>query len=269
MPTLTERDFAKLAAAAAKDLVDHQIPLNDSVDKIASSYDMNDEQLTRLCEATNNCAFNALFEAKGKTGSTDRLVEFDVAKVGQILNKRRDDVKSASTKTASVGVFDYAWEARPLGQPSLVSDVETVKTASEQASEVVDDRGASSRQFEKNARVIAKAMDHLNHEKIAADLRSKDACESLYRHFRPVDRKLSFPAFEKDAMAVHGAAADEILDELRTTLRLPAVDRDYSKVANYIVDTVNTPEHALFKIALEARKQCRDIEKTLQRYGRG
>lgn len=129
---ISESLYAKLASAAAKDLVEKQVPLNESVDKLAASHDMNTAQLERLCEATNNQAFTALFEQRAKQGSDDRLVEFAVAKPREILDKRVGAEKTAQLRVRPE-TFDAAWESRPL--PSVADRYPTygashaVKTA--------------------------------------------------------------------------------------------------------------------------------------------
>jgi hypothetical protein len=337
MPSLNERDFSKLASAAAKDLVDHGIPLNDSVDKIASSHDMNDEQLRRLCEATNNAAFNAMFEHKGKTGSADRIVEFDVAKPGEILKRRVGSAKQAMSKTASAQSFDRSWESRPLERrepaqektasspffkhmpeladavsPSVLRMVEEYpahqhgmladaarrvaggadiwdpgvmapairgmggRDVVEQLVEAARQKGVklgsatsdlesytARRDKAANARTIDKALSHLRHEKIAAELAYADASDRLYRHFRAMDRRPKFGEFEKDAMALHGPAAEGTLDTLRKRLGLPAVTRNYAKTASRIVVSARGEEHQFLKKALDALDKVSAIQATL------
>jgi predicted NUDIX family NTP pyrophosphohydrolase len=91
MTYIKEDDYLKLANAAAIDLVDNKVPLNDSVAKLAQQFDLNQDQIARLCEATNNTTFNHIF--KNKTASDDRLVEFDVADPKIIL---RQQIKEAA-----------------------------------------------------------------------------------------------------------------------------------------------------------------------------
>ena len=341
MPSLNERDFSKLAAAAAKDLVDHGIPLNDSVDKIACSHDMNDEQLRRLCEATNNAAFNAMFEHKGKTGSADRIVEFDVAKPAEILKRRVGTAKQAMSKTASAQGFDRAWESRPLQRkgseqektasspffkhmpelvdavsPSVLRMVDEIPAhhhgsladavrrvangadmwapgvmdpairgmgggdAVEQLVEAARLKGVklgsvnteqsdalnaytSQRDRLRNSRSIDKAISHLRHEKIAAELAYNDAADRLYRHFRAMDRRPKFAEFEKDAMVLHGPAAEGTLDTLRKRLGLPAVTRNYAKIASRVVVSDRGEEHQFLKKALDALEKIAAIQATL------
>lgn len=102
MAYMTENDYLKLANAAAIDLVENKVPLNESVTKLAQQFDLNQDQIMRLCEATNNTAFNHIF--KNKTASDDRLVEFEIADPKSILGQQ---IKEASVSNAvSTSVTD-------------------------------------------------------------------------------------------------------------------------------------------------------------------
>lgn len=91
MAYIKEEDYHKLANAAAIDLVDNKVPLNESVTKLAKQFDLNQDQICRLCEAANNTTFNHLF--KNKTASDDRIVDFDIADPKAILGSQ---IKEAS-----------------------------------------------------------------------------------------------------------------------------------------------------------------------------
>lgn len=258
MATLTERDYAKLAAAAADDLVMRKIALNDSIEKLASDYGMNEDQLARLCEATNNAAFNAVFADKGKAGSADRLVDFDVASPKAILQRKLAQARSAMNKAASAEPgFDSIWESRPLAAPALEGE----KTAA--SNEYVPDAARLERIAARDARSVTKALEHLRIEKIAAAQQRDEAVERLYFHFRPVERRAQFATFEKDAMALHGAAADSLLDELRWKLGMPAVSRNHSKLANYVVVSDSASEYKFFARAVKAASDIVDIGRVL------
>lgn len=261
MPILTDREYSKLAAAAAKDLVDSQIPLNDSIDKLAASYDMNDDQLARLCEASNNAAFNALFEARGKQGADDRLVEFDVASPKTILEKRIGAAKTASARQPSSSSFDAAWESRPLRSALVEHVVETEKVASVDV--LQEQRFARA-----DARSVDKALEHLRHEKIAAEADALEALSDVVRHFRPMYARDGFTAFEKEAMILHGQDADALLDATRRALRMPEVTRSYEKVAHLVVTNDKTAAHRSFQRAVHAQRRVTNIQTALERHGR-
>ncbi len=93
MAYVKEEDYQKLANAAAIDLVDNNVPLNDSISKLASQFELNQDQLNRLCEATNNVAFTHIF--KKKASESERLVDFEIADPKKILG---DQIKTASAE---------------------------------------------------------------------------------------------------------------------------------------------------------------------------
>lgn len=263
MPILSDREYVKLANAAAKDLVDHEIDLNDSLDKLASQYNMNDEQLARLCEATNNAAFNAVFESKGKQGSEDRLVDFKVASAKEILSRRVAAEKTAAARAPHTPAFDPAWESRPLRAASAVDYQE--KTAMEHA----PTESQLRRYAVQNEQAHAKALDNLRIEKIAQEQIAQDAFETAVSIFRPMYAREKFARFEKEAMCLHGTAATPLLDGMRARLSMPEVTRQYHKVAQMIVLDPKTPAHTAFKKALNASKKAADYQTTLERHGRG
>lgn len=266
MPVLTDKDFAKFAAAAASDLVDHQVSLNDSCEKIASAHDMNREQLQRLCEATNNAAFTAVFEAKGKEASADRLVDFPVADADEILSKRTGSAKTASAYVRPY--FDSLEEIRPLAdyrKPALPAESFS-KVAS--AEEITVTHRISTKLAEADARTLGKALSTLQYEKIACGQKTAECIEALTGAFRKIYAPVPFAVFEKEAMSTHGAAADGLLDTLRRELRMPEVARDHTKVARAQLK-FDTVEHRFFAEAVAAEKRSHDIQLTLTRYGQG
>ncbi len=265
MPALTDRDFTKFAQAAATDLVEGNIPLGSSVDKIASEYGMNDEQLRRLCEATNNAAFAAVFEAKGKTASEDRFVDFEIADANKILRTR---MGASSEKTASVSLELDPCEYLPLAMTRRVHNAEAFeKSASDMVPAMPFDERPTDKQRRLTAgdrRKIAAAAEHLRIEKIAAEQEYGFALEALTREFRKVTKSACFDEFEKEAMAAYGVPGDAVLDHLRKDLRLPEVTRQgHAKLAAYTIVDTKTLEHGLFKTALDHWTRIRHIEQVL------
>jgi ADP-ribose pyrophosphatase YjhB (NUDIX family) len=135
MGYIKEEDYQKLANAAAIDLVDNSVPLNDSISKLASQFEMNQDQLYRLCEASNNVAFNHIF--KKNAAASDRIVDFEIADPKKILG---DQIKTASVPDFTDN-FVPARELREL--PNLMDytrhpDVDSfaVKTASDSSEDV-------------------------------------------------------------------------------------------------------------------------------------
>lgn len=270
MPILNDSDFSKLANAAAKDLVNGKIPLNDSLEKLAERHSMNEHQITRLCESANNAAFNEIFAQKGKEGSADRSPDFDVASSGEIL--RRRFAKSGAVKTASAPqAFDPAWERRPLMSKA---DAQVKTAAAEphsmgvqlEAEKTVAD-AMEKRAAARDGRLVAQALDELRMQKSAARFAYVDSLEKLYTHFRAMDRKGQFPGFEKDAMTLHGAVAEGPLDMVRKRLGLPAVTRDFSKVASRVVKNDKGGEYRMLEAAVSTLTKIANIDNTLRAHG--
>jgi AraC-like DNA-binding protein len=115
MAHITENDYKKMAEAISDDLVQQKIPLNDSIRKLASSMDMSQEQVRRLCESSNNTTFNKLFQSKDKTAS-DRIVEFDVADADQVF---ADNIKEAAVSEPANAVA-YFSEYRSLREETSI-----------------------------------------------------------------------------------------------------------------------------------------------------
>lgn len=249
---LSESVYNKLAMQAAKALVEKDVPLNETLDKLAAEHDMNAEQLKRLCEATNNVTFNEAFAARGKQGSDDRLVEFKVASAAEILSQRVGAEKTASVRTVHAPDFDAAWESRPLvtnaplekiahaGDPFL--DVPT-KPASPLA--------------------MRAAYEHLRVEKVAEARKLADAANGVAECFRGMYDREKFAEFEKEAMTLHGALANEVLDHARHELQMPEVTRDFSKTAGLVVLNDKTKAHTLLKTAVQARARLTVIHAAL------
>lgn len=121
MAHLDEKSIQKLAEAAAVDLVEGDIPLNDSISKLASKMDMNHEQIRRVCEASNNVAFNKIFQKRANEAD-DRLVDFKVASPMDILGGQ---IKAAEVEIADKPTALY--EQREL--PDQMHEVRTAATS--------------------------------------------------------------------------------------------------------------------------------------------
>ena len=127
MAYVKEDDYSKLATAIATDFVDQGISLNDSVSKLATDYSMNQEQVRRLCEATNNTTFNTVFKKRAET-EDDRLVDFEVADANVVLGRQIKDAEH-STKNASVSYLRDLVELDNAMDYIRRPNQDTIKTA--------------------------------------------------------------------------------------------------------------------------------------------
>ena len=226
MAHITENDYKKLAEAVSADLLLNKVALNNSITKLATSMDMSQEQVRRLCEASNNTTFNKMFQSKDKTAS-DRMVEFDVADASRVLGGA---VKEASAHVPDAGVV-YLSEYRTL-RPDDPEET-TTKVAFEM-------RPESKPRTEQDRRTLRKTLDHLRHEKIATEYMYSDALHAIKNQFKRLYRDTDFQTFEKRAAAIHGAAALRPLTDMRAQLRMPAVTYDFDRIqktAGYVDDS--------------------------------
>lgn len=215
---LSADDFTRLAAVAADALASKGTPLAETIDQIAQDNSMNLEQIKRLCEASNNAAFKALFD---KSPASDREVKFDVARAEDVVARRRGASQESSTKTASAP-FDVMSELRPLA-PARAG---TVKEAAAPEPWVdpleqraMEKRASAEAQVRAGARM--RLVEYL--ESVSATSRYKIASsiDEITAHFRrlgPDYAPAALEAFEKNAMAAHGERALPILREVRTYL---------------------------------------------------
>jgi AraC-like DNA-binding protein len=225
MAHITENDYKKLADAVADDLIGQKIPLNDSISKLATQMDMTHEQVRRLCEASNNATFGKMFQAKDKTAS-DRIVEFDVADADAVLGGAIKEAGYVSGADNVIALSEY----RPLVED--LDEEPVIKTASA-------DEPISHARREVDARTIRKTLDHLRHEKLAAEMAYQDSILNIRNRFKRLYQDVSFDTFEKNAAAIHGERVAGPLTDLRRHLRLPEVTYDYSqlsKTAGYVDD---------------------------------
>jgi hypothetical protein len=249
MAYVTENDYKKMAEAIADDLVNNGISLNDSVSKLASSMDMNHEQIRRLCETTNNVTFNKMFQSKDKTAS-DRMIEFDVADADKVLGSL---IKRASWITVESQDVVSLSEYRSLRED--VAPIPLEKTAS-----TFELRPEARANKEVDQRTLRKTLDHLRHEKIATELLHTDAVSELRSQFRRLYRDMSFETFEKNAVALYGEKAAPVLNTLRSHMRLPEVTYNCAllqKTAGYVDDSAI--EFKLLAEALSSAEKLRNI----------
>jgi AraC-like DNA-binding protein len=250
MAHVTDRDYAKLADAVAEDLVTNKVPLNDSIAKLASDMGLTDEQVCRLCEATNNTTFSKLFKAREKTAG-DRLIEFDVADSKKVLGKLIKQAEPVGTeKTAAyLDLAELPDEMHNVRHPEMVPPaMEKVAAFSLRPEPRINKTAERAK--------LAKAKDHLAHAKLAAEMLYVDRLASLRGEFRKLYDGIPFDRFEKQAAARWGADAIPVLNELRQQMRMPEANYNIevlTKTAGMVDD--RHPTMQLFSSVLDARRE--------------
>jgi hypothetical protein len=264
MAHLTEKDLTKLAGAVADDFVKQGVALNETITKLATDMGMTDEQVARLCEATNNVTFNKLFQAKGqdKTAS-DRLIDFEVADTKKVLGNL---VKQAEGPDTRVKEAAY-WEMRSLddGMHSL-RNPEPNYDATEKVAFVLRPETLPSK--ERDDRALRKTADHLRHEKLAAEMAYHDKLVDLGKHFSKLYKGMPFTEFEKSAAVVHGKVAEMHLNSIRALRNLPEVTYDIAKLtktAGHVDDSGE--EMRLFAELLSSADEIRKLSAAINKIG--
>lgn len=247
MAHVTPNDFSKLAEAIASDLASNSIPLNDSITKLARDMDLSQEQIRRLCEASNNATFSHMFKNAG-TNPSDRMVEFPVADaetvLGSIIKSEEDAPEIAKTA---------AYEMRPLRDE--MNDVR-LPEQSEFSKVAFELRPETAPSEEIDRRTLQKVYEHIKHEKLAADMDYLDSLQGLRSRFRRLYDVEPFEQFEKKAIAIQGDRAVVHLNMLRVNMNKPEVDYNIdaiTKTAGYVDDDT-----------LELRLLGKVIEKSAQ-----
>lgn len=241
MAHVSATNYTRMAEAAADDLITQAIPLNDSIAKLASTANLNHEQVHRLCEATNNVAFNKMFKAHNKT-ATDRIVDFPVADASVILGTA---IKTASYAIEEPAALDIR-ELRELPDPVEPE----VKTASFEMRPEVPARP------EVEARAISKALDTARHDKLAALQTYEDSLGDINQAFKRVYHELDYDKFASVALSIHADSA-AVLDELRHAYGLTYSDSVQAKTAGVVDDSHAT--FGLLKVALERYNTVRGL----------
>lgn len=256
MTHVTDRDFAKLADAVAEDLIANKVQLNDSIAKLASEMGMTDEQVCRLCEATNNVTFSKMFKAREKTAG-DRLIEFDVADSKKVLGKiiKSAEPQAAEKTAAYLDMSELEDEMQSLRHPEPVyEEAGMAKVAFELRPEPVVNRVVERAK-------LAKAKDHLVHAKYAAEMLYTDRLQTLRGEFRKLYDGIPFATFEKQAAARWTQDAVPVLNELRRQMRMPAADYNFEvlvKTAGFVDD--GHPTMQLFSSVLDARREITRLD---------
>ena len=226
---MNKREIESLAGAAARDYVKHGVDLTESVTKIASTMKLTNQQVHRLSEATNNAAFNEVFQKKAADKSDDRLVEFPTVQADNVLSSLGREIQETtdarsptSSKTASLILPDFrnptvkaASNPAPMGylDPFETDTLERLKARTKQA--------AVAQAREK----VQALLEVLTVDKVAAQSAYLDDLEQLRFEVRRPGQ-LPHVEIEKRAALKHGKDIEPILNDLRKTLSptLPEIE---------------------------------------------
>lgn len=253
MHPLKEDSYTKLAEAISEDFITSRIPLNTGVEKIARTFELNGDQIARLCEATNNITFHKLFNSREKT-ATDRIVEFDLADSKKVLGS----FITKDAQTLGEAFLPEALELRELPDYRDTEEPEFSKTAFELRPESGKKTAAVSH------RTLEKVLEHLRLEKLSAQMDYEDCRTRVCKSFSRLYDAEPFEELEKKAAALWNPDSFPVLADLRSVLNKPAVTYNINiltKTAGLVDDT--THQMSLIKLAIDAYAKIEQLTRAL------
>jgi len=192
---VTQAEYAEYGKKAARSYIDEQVPLHDSLVKVAEDLQLNRHEIDRLVEEANTATYVKLFE---NTVEDDKYIEFPVAEAEKVAEAI--EPKIVFSKVAS---FSEDYNSPP--EEDGPTDDETIKAIF---------GNPESQEIEKTAEII----DHVSIDKKRA-LRTQ--MHELTYHFD--DKSEQFIDFVKKA-AFNGVDPDSLGAAIKTHVDSNIID---------------------------------------------
>ncbi len=223
--------------------------LTSLVTKTARDNNLNPEQIKRLSRAANKNAFEQKFAAL-EGDSNGRVVDFDVANEDAVISSLYHAAAS-TPKTASAHYPDIADERQ------VVPDAQVFSKLAASPEENVDAirRSLGVDRPDREVLRLEKAANELCVREKSAEMRWEDSMSSLEGATKQL--YWDHDAFEKSAVALHGATILPELNALRKNKSIPQVELSEEKIAA-IQDRVLSVENQWtrqIKIAADSRAE--------------
>lgn len=249
MPNFTNQDFESHAEQITRSFQAGESnggsTLNDLVTKVAKDLNLTPEQVSRLCKRVNVKNFEVKFAAM----DGDKNVKFELAQPEQVVASL---FKDAEIKTAEVADL-YPDLPKPTPLPLL----DSVKLASAEAHAA---RTASFLPTTPPVDILYERARKMTEVLEGRAKQADDAWNSAVNGViaRTKGIRWDHDAFEKSALCLVGDVAVPELEQVRSTLGMPALGLDQTKVAALVdrIDVKPTQEALLIKRAADARKSC-------------
>lgn len=249
MPNFTNQDFESHAEQITRSFQAGESnggsTLNDLVTKVAKDLNLTPEQVSRLCKRVNVKNFEVKFAAM----DGDKNVKFELAQPEQVVASL---FKDAEIKTAEAADL-YPDLPKPTSLPLL----DSVKLASAEAHAA---RTASFLPTTPPVDILYERARKMTEVLEGRAKQADDAWNSAVNGViaRTKGIRWDHDAFEKSALCLVGDAAVPELEQVRSTLGMPALGLDQTKVAALVdrIDVKPTQEALLIKRAADARKSC-------------
>lgn len=262
-----DTDYQKMAQAIVDDFVGAEIPLEDSIVKVASDMELNAHEARRLLEATN---VNAHLSLMQKMGDDHRYVEFqtlDPTKLAGLLFNGEEKTASYYEEPAAPafsGFEDLSLELPDERYEAVRHRVE--KTAAAAVPEMEEHvRGDYEGARGWGAAVtLQKTAAELEMQLRIAHLDYEDKVASLLSYMKRVDA-IGWDQLEKDAMALHEESAFPVIRKLQSTFVPGTWQAPLEKHAHFVV---TGREHALFAECVTGHQECTKLAKALNWFER-
>lgn len=247
-----ESKFDKYAEIAANDYLNNEVPLNDSIVKLAEEKELNPEQIKRVVEAANVKVFQKHFGDDDREGHKD--VDFDVADPKVIIRKiyiiKKDSGSSDDHESSPMDFF------KDLSKDNF----------SDRTQDDVEDLPDEKKKLDRPTLVIRikSAKSNLEKEAYAISEQYVEKVAEVAKAFRRSDAEpQSFYNFCKEAMEHKGEAILPILNSIATEARkeVPNFEEDggLSKIAGFPSRDIEALT-ALEKIAADYDRHAKAAE---------
>lgn len=253
--SMNDKEFQKLAKAIVCDYIESEIPLKNSVVKVAEQHDMNVHETRRLLETTNVRAHLSLF----KEASDDKYVEFEVVDPDEVCGELFGRVSTPEESDCSEKVAAYVEVDHHLELPDehfngVQEEIE--KVASEQVP-IVEEPEKKPYDGEAGYQAISLV------NKVASELKSRihqkymdyeDTLEKIASNYSSIyTDKSDLREFEKDAQALYGEDATHVVHSVFDRLN---EQPDNVKIANHYV--IEKPVHEKLASAVAQYRDLKD-----------
>jgi len=296
MPVLSERDFDKLAARIVDQFLDGETKLADAAAKIASSSQLNPDQIERLVQSANTQTFLRMMDRRKEAGEEDLMHEFDPIDSRQVIrividdagvhingpHDHGDDEAAGAEEGAEAAVDENELPDEMAALQQDVGGEEGGKDGplEEAAEEAVEDVGAADElqalqevKEEKEAALrnqrMRKLAGILEDQYLQHEWAFEEKFNDLATRFKRAHVELPFAEFEKDAFAeTRDSVGATVLNALRGSQGLPELDLNIplEKTAAFADHHVSDDSielqmfEALTKLAYESQKVLRGLE---------
>lgn len=253
MNSLNDKDYQSLAQAIVCDYMDQNVPLRDSLVKVAGEQGFNVHETRRLLETTNVHAHLSLF----KQAEDKKYVEFDVIDPNDVCGELFGRVNTSCDdgpheKVASLSEADLFLDLPDEHYNAMEEQIE--KTAASLVPDVEEEAPRGPYDGDRGYHaysLVNKVANELENKVLELHQDYTEALEKLSSEFKSV-YAADFTDFEKDAYALHGDDAKHVIHSVCGLLRREPTN---VKVANHYV--IETPAHEKLAHAVSTYKDLK------------